>query len=99
MIAPRYQPKQVLIDIDTQRDLFVANGAASVYNHRKILANIHRVMAAARHNHIPTISTAQVYDPDCHSPGYCLAGTRGLKKLKYTVRDNCVCYPASDSTD
>jgi nicotinamidase-related amidase len=99
MIAPRYQPKQVLIDIDTQRDLFVATGAASVYNHRKILANIHRVMAAARYNHIPTISTAQVYDPDCHSPGYCLAGTRGLKKLKYTVRDNCLCYPTSDSTD
>ena len=99
MIAPRYQPRQILIDIDTQRDLFVANGAASVYNHRKILANIHRVIAAARHNHIPTISTAQVYNPDYHSPGYCLAGTRGLKKLKYTVRDNCVCYPASDSTD
>jgi nicotinamidase-related amidase len=64
MIAPRYKTRQILIDIDTQRDLFVANGAASVYNHRKILANIHRVIAAARHNHIPTISTAQVYNPD-----------------------------------
>ena len=99
MITLRYQPRQILIDIDTQRDLLVANGTASVYNHRKILANIHRVMAAARHNHIPTISTTQVYNPDCHSPGYCLAGTNGLKKLRYTVRDNCLCYPASDSTD
>ncbi|MHC4236864.1 MAG: hypothetical protein ACYSSM_01150, partial [Planctomycetota bacterium] len=70
MITLRYQPRQVLIDIDTQRDLLVANGVASVYNHRKILANIHRVMAAARYNHIPTISTAQIYDPDYHSPGY-----------------------------
>ncbi|MHC4858449.1 MAG: hypothetical protein ACYTBY_11965 [Planctomycetota bacterium] len=57
MIAPRYQPKQVLIDIDTQRDMLVANGAASVYNHRNILANIHRVMAAARHH--PTGSWRQ----------------------------------------
>ncbi|MHC4288527.1 MAG: cysteine hydrolase family protein [Planctomycetota bacterium] len=99
MITLRYQPRQVLIDIDTQRDLLVANGVASVYNHRKILANIHRVMAAARYNHIPTISTAQIYDPDYHSPGYCLAGTDGFKKLKCTIRDKCLCYPTSDSTD
>ena len=99
MITLRYRPKWILIDIDTQRDLFIAKGAASVCNHKKLLANIHRVMAAARHNRIPTISTAQVYSPDYHSPGFCLAGTAGFKKLRCTVRDNCVCYPASDSTD
>ncbi len=99
MITFRHKPRQILIDIDTQRDLLVGNGAASVYNHRRILANIHRVMAAARHNHVPTISTAQVYNRDYHSPGYCLAGTNGFKKLKYTVRGNCLCYSTSDSTD
>jgi nicotinamidase-related amidase len=99
MISLRYQPTHILIDIDTQRDLFVASGAASVYNHRRLLANIRRVMAAARHNHIPTISTAQVYMPAYPNPGYCLAGTVGFKKLRYTVRDNCLCYLTSDSTD
>ena len=37
MIALRFQYKKVLIDIDTQRDLFVANGAASVFNHKRLL--------------------------------------------------------------
>lgn len=99
MISLIYRPTQILIDIDTQRDLFVAKGAASVYSHRRLLANIRRVMAAARHHHIFTISTAQVYRQDLPNPGYCLVGTSGYKKLRYTVRDNCLCYPSSDSTD
>ena len=99
MIALRFQYKKVLIDIDTQRDLFVANGAASVFNHKQLLGNIRRVMAAARHNHIPTISTAQMYDSHYHNPGFCLAGTNGLRKLRYTIRDNYLYYPTSDSTD
>lgn len=99
MISLPSRQNQVLIDVDTQRDLFLAGGAASVYNHRRLLANIRRVMAAARHNLIPIISTAQVYPPASRNPGFCLAGTAGLKKLRYTIRENCVCYPTSDSMD
>jgi len=99
MISMRVRPNRILIDIDTQRDLFVADGAASVYNHRRLLANIRRVMAAARHFHIPIISTAQVYRDSDRNPGFCVAGTAGFKKLRYTVRSNCLCYPTSDSTD
>jgi nicotinamidase-related amidase len=99
MIAPRFKQRPVLIDIDTQRDLVIGNQLASIQRHRRILVNLHRVIAAARHNHTPIISTAQVYDPDHYDPGFCLAGTPGFKKLRYTVRKNCICYPASDSTD
>lgn len=99
MISFRYKPNPVLIDVDTQRDLFVASGMASVFDHRKVLANIRRVMAAARHNHIPSISTAQIYNSSYRSPGFCLAGTDGYRKLRYTIRENCLCYPTSDSTD
>jgi len=99
MIALRFRCRRVLIDIDTQRDLFVANGAACVFHHKKLLANIRRVMAAVRHDHIPIISTAQLYDCHYHNPGFCLVGTNGLKKLRYTVRDKYVYYPTSDSAD
>jgi len=99
MTAFRLHPKRILIDIDTQRDLLTAKGAASVYNHRRLLVTIRRVMAAARHNHIPTISTALLFDCSHRNPGFCLAGTEGLKKVSYTVRDTFICYPPSDSTD
>jgi nicotinamidase-related amidase len=99
MIARRYEYNQILVDVDTQRDLFLAKGAASVFNHKRLLANIRRVMAAARHDHIQTISTAQFYDEHHHNPGFCLAGTEGFKKLRYTVRDRYHYYLASDSTD
>jgi nicotinamidase-related amidase len=64
-----------------------------------LLTNIRRIMAAARHNHIPTISTAQVYNPTYSNPGFCLAGTDGPKKVSYTLRENCLRYPTSDSMD
>lgn len=99
MITLRHEINRVLIDIDTQQDFFVAGGAASVSNHRQLLAGIRRVMAAVRLKRIPVISTAQVYESTCHCPGYCLTGTKGLKKLRYTVRNNHLCYQASDSTD
>lgn len=99
MINHRFSPIRVLIDIDTQKDMLTAAGACNVCNHKRLLANIRRIMAAARHNHIPTISTAQVYNPMHRNPGFCLAGTDGPKKVSYTLRGRCLRYPASDSTD
>jgi nicotinamidase-related amidase len=99
MITYRFKPNRILIDIDTQKDLLTAAGACNVCNHKRLLANIRRIMAAARHSHIPTISTAQVYNPMYRNPGFCLAGTDGPKKVSYTLRDSCLRYPTSDSTD
>lgn len=95
----RFQCNRVLVDVDTQKDLLLADGAASVYNHRRVLTNIRRVMAAARVAHVPTISTARVANSRGSHPGFCLAGTWGSKKLRYTIRDNYRFYPTSDSTD
>ncbi|MHC4551795.1 MAG: cysteine hydrolase family protein [Planctomycetota bacterium] len=102
MTAQRYckfRCNKVLIDVDTQKDLLLADGAASVHNHRRVLANIRRVMASARHEHIPTISTARMVQANDRHPGFCVAGTQGCKKLSYTVRDNYVYFGSSDSTD
>ena len=101
MIRPiiTLRKKRILVDVDTQRDLFVANGKACVRNHRRVLANIRRVMAWARRDHIRVISTAQVHLPDGHNGDFCIAGTDGICKLHYTLRNRHIVFESGDSTD
>jgi nicotinamidase-related amidase len=93
--------RQVLIDISTQKDFFLANGKACIRNHRRVLANLRRVMAWARHNNLPIISTCQVYPNHngCSEVSYCLDGTEGQRKIRYTLVDNRITFPADGSTD
>ena len=56
----RAQRKQILIDIDTQKDFLLAGGKACIGNHRRVLAHIRRVMAWARYRNVPIISTADL---------------------------------------
>lgn len=101
MIRPiiSLRKKRILIDVDTQRDLFVAECRACVRNHRRVLANIRQVMAWARRDHIRVISTAQVHLPTGHNGDFCLAGTEGICKLHYTLRDRHIVFESGDSTD
>ncbi len=97
----RGRRKQVLIDIDTQKDFLLAEGKACIRNHRRILAHIRRVMAWARHNSIPVISTAEVY-PDNNGDSamsYCIDGTEGQKKIPYTLIHNRISFAADGNTD
>ncbi len=97
----RARRKRVLIDINTQQDLFLADGNACIRNHRRVLANIRRVMAWARHQKIPTVSTCQVYKNHngLSEFSYCLDGTDGQKKLRYTLLKNHISFPAENNTD
>lgn len=104
MIRPliTLKKKRILIDIDTQRDLFVADGKSCVRNHRRVLANIRRVMAWARKDHVRIISTAQVHLPEGHNGSkfhFCLAGTEGVCKIPYTLRHHHFTFDAGDATD
>ncbi len=92
---------QVLIDINTQRDFFIAGGKACVGNHRRVLAHIRRVMAWAKHKKIPVISMCEIYPDDNGSSvvGYCIEGTDGQKKIRYTLMSNRASFPADGSTD
>lgn len=101
MIRPivSLRKKRILIDVDTQCDLFLAQGKACVRNHRKVRANIERVMAWARCAQIHVISTAQVYLPAGHNRDFCLAGTDGICKLHETLRDRHIVFDSGDSTD
>jgi len=94
----KHQRKHILVDIDTQRDFLSEWGNACILNREKVLANIRRVMAWARFENVPIISTAEVYpNNNGHSMfDYCLDGTEGQRKIRYTLLNNRVSFPADD---
>ncbi len=97
----RIRRSYILIDINTQRDFFLAEGNACIRNHRRVLANVRRMMAWARARNIRTISTCEVY-PNHNGicpGGYCIDGTEGQKKISYTLLSNPASFPADGSTD
>ena len=101
MIRPilTLKKKRIVVDIDTQKDLFLAEGKVCVRNHRRVLANIRRVMAWSRKDHIPVISTVQCHLPNGHDGDFCLTGTEGICKIPYTLRNRRISFDSSDATD
>lgn len=93
--------KHIILDISTQKDLFLGSGKACIRNHRRVLINLRRVMAWARHNNMPIISTCQIYTNNNggSAVSYCLDGTEGQRKIRYTLLDNRICFPADGNTD
>ena len=94
----KHQRKHILVDIDTQRDFLSEWGNACILNREKVLANIRRVMAWARFDNVPIISTAEVYpNNNGHTMfDYCLDGTDGQRKIHYTLLSNRISFPADD---
>ncbi len=97
----RSRRKQVLIDVDTQRDFLLATGKVCIRNHRRVLGHIRRIMAWARARGIPIISLAQVYPNNNGESeyGYCIDGTEGQRKVRYTLVGNRISFPADGHTD
>jgi len=93
--------KHILIDINTQKDFFLAGGKACIRNHRRILGRIRRIMAWARRRNIRIISTCEVYANNNNHKGasYCIDGTDGQKKIRYTLLSNRVTFAADGNTD
>ena len=94
--------RYVIIDVDTQRDLFLATGHACIRNHRRILERVRRVMAWARNHNVPVISTCVVQPANGNGNGnerYCVDGTEGQKKIRYTVLSRRISYAADGNTD
>jgi len=93
--------RHVLIDVNTQRDFFLAEGNACIRNHRRVLGRIRRIMAWARRRNIPVISICEVY-PNHNGENeveYHIDGTDGQKKIRYTLLSNRISFVADDSTD
>ncbi len=104
MIRQWIKPKRsrILIDVNTQKDFFLADGSVCIRNHRRVLAHIRRMIAWARRNNIPVISTCEVYSNNNNGgngANYCLDGTDGQKKITYTLLNNRISFPADNSAD
>ena len=101
MIRPilTLRKKRILIDVDTQKDFFLAEGKACVRNHRRVLANIRRVMAWTRRDQIRVISTVQCWNPNGHDAETCVLGTAGVYKVPYTLRNRRFTFESGDTTD
>jgi nicotinamidase-related amidase len=98
----RAKRRQILVDINTQRDFFLADGAVCIRNHRRVLAHIRRMMAWARVRDISIISTCEVYpDGNGHNGElrYCIDGTPGQLKIGYALMRSRVSFPADGNTD
>ncbi|HSW00903.1 MAG TPA: isochorismatase family protein [Sedimentisphaerales bacterium] len=98
----RAKRRQVLVDINTQRDFFLADGVVCIRNHRRVLLHVRRLMAWARRRDIPVVSTCEVYaNHNSHNgdPRYCLDGTEGQLKVPYTLLNSRICFAADGSTD
>jgi nicotinamidase-related amidase len=91
--------KRVVIDVDTQKDLFLAEGSACIRNHRRVLANLRRVMAWARRRNIRVISTKIEYIEPQNDKNSCIPPAGGTEKISYTTRHKSISFPADGSTD
>ena len=93
--------KQILLDINTQKDFFLAEGNACIRNHRRVLSHIRRMMAWARSRNIPIISTCEVYNNNNGGSEirYCIDGTEGQKKIRYTLLNSRISFAADGNTD
>ena len=96
-LHPR-QRRHLLIDIDTQKDFLLPTGSACVRNQAEVLAKIRRIIAWARRENVPVISTVEVYPNNngCSEINYCLDGTDGQRKVPCTLLQERVSFPADD---
>jgi len=100
MILQLHQKQRwrLLIDVDTQKDFLLPTGRACVRNQAEVLTKIRRVMAWARSEKVPVISTAEVYPNNngYSAISYCLDGTDGQKKVPCTLLNDRVSFPADN---
>jgi len=89
--------KQVLIDVNTQKDFFFDDGRARVGNRRRVLSHIRRIMAFARARKIPVVSISEVHPEN--NGGFCVDGTEGMEKVHYTLLNKRASFAADNNTD
>jgi len=89
--------KRILVDVGIQRDFFLATSPDCIKNHRRVLANIRRIMAWARLKNIRQISTVRDFHVE-HENQRDLELEK-LDKISYTLRQNHITYAADGCTD
>lgn len=91
MIAQRKRRELpcVLLDISTQNDFLLANGTCPVRNHKELLPKLRKVVAWAKRNQVPVISTVDSHRQQEFNreklPPHCIDGTHGQRKIDFTI--------------
>lgn len=81
--------KYILVDMNTQHDFLDADGSAPVVNREILIPRLRRIFALARTYHLPVVSAVDSHrdNEPLHDgfPSHCVEGTRGQKKLPFTL--------------
>lgn len=94
--------EHVLVDLNTQRDFLDTAGALRVHNHAPVVAALRRLMAWARHAHVPIVSSVEAYHIGYAFngvPRHCENGTVGQNKLPFTLMPGRVSIEADNGFD
>lgn len=80
----------VVVDVNTQRDFCETGGAFPVHNLADLVPQLRRVVAWAKRNHAPVVSSVESHRPlELSDSGFpievCVDGSGGQKKLDFTV--------------
>lgn len=80
----------IFIDVDTQNDFFDPKGAMPVKGAAEIRANLKTLVRHAQKRNIPVISAVERHTKSTlkKGPYYCIAGTKGQKKISETSLKN-----------
>ena len=94
----RRRTQRLLIDIDTQFDLVFANGN----DYSQLLRNFRRLMAWARVQNVPIISTTvsqRRNSSNRHHAPSCVEGTDGQRKIRYTTLADRIVFGPENRLD
>ncbi len=82
----------VLLDIDTQNDFILPEGALYVQDAEKIVPNLEKIFIWAKEKKVPIISSVDAHSQDdpefANFPPHCVKGTDGEKKIPQTLLEN-----------
>jgi nicotinamidase-related amidase len=91
----------VTVDLNTQRDFCVGDGAFPVANLAELIPALRRVVAWVKRNQVPTIASIESHREwelsDSGNPIHCVDGSDGQEKLDFTLLANRT-YVRSDNT-
>ena len=79
----------ILLDINTQHDFCDADGALPVSNTPHLIVALRRMVAWAKRNYAPVVSSMESHRPmelsDSGYPIHCVDGSGGQQKLDFTL--------------
>jgi len=94
MIEPRQPDTPVFVDVDTQVDFMLPGGNLYVPHAERIIPNLQELMAWARAQNVPIVSTSDAHLPDDPEfgqwPPHCVAGTPGQRHIPETLFPDAV---------